>query len=45
MSKTKRWELLNKNELPRFESGRYKNKINSEACEGMTLIFKNKDTN
>ena len=38
------WELLNKNELPRFESGRNK-KINCEECIGRTLIFKNKDTN
>ena len=45
MSENKRWELLNKNELPRIESGRHKNKINHEACVGMTLIFKNKDTN
>ena len=45
MSKNERWELLNKNELPRFESGWRKNKINCEACEGMSLIFKNKDTN
>ena len=44
MSKNKRWELLNKNELPRFESGSYKNKINSEACVGTTLIFKNIDS-
>ena len=41
MSKNKSWELLNKNKLPRFESGSHKNKINSEACVGMTLIFKN----
>ena len=45
MSKNKSWELLNKNKLPRFESRRNKNKINNEACVGMTLIFKNKDTN
>ena len=40
----KKWKLLNKNELPRFESGRNKNKINNEACIGMTLVFKHKDT-
>ena len=45
MSKNEYWELLNKNELPKFESGWCKNKINCEACVGMTLIFKNKDTN
>ena len=45
MSKNERWELLNKNELPRFESGTYKNKINHKACVGMTLIFKNINTN
>ena len=41
MSKSECWELLNKNKLPRFGSGSHKNKINSEACVGMTLIFKN----
>ena len=45
MSKNKSWELLNKNELPRFESGRNKNKINHEACVGITLKFKNINTN
>ena len=44
MSKNERWELLNKNELPRFESGRLKDNINYEACVGMTLIFKNINT-
>lgn len=38
----KKWKLLNKNELPRIESGTNKNKINHEACVGMTLIFKHK---
>ena len=41
----KKWKLLNKNELPRFESGRNKNKINNEACVGITLKFKNINTN
>ena len=41
MSKSECWGLLNKNKLPRFGSGSHKNKINSEACVGMTLIFKN----
>ena len=37
------WELLNKNELPRLKGGGSK-KINHEACIGMTLIFKNINT-
>ena len=42
MTKNKRWELLNKNELPRFESGTNKNKINHETCVGITLVFRHK---
>lgn len=45
MNKNERWKLLNKNELPRFESGRNKNKINNEVCIGKTLIFKNINSN
>ena len=45
MSKSECWELLNKNELPRFESGINVNRINYKACVGETLMFKNKDTN
>lgn len=44
MSKNERWELLNKNKLPRLKNGSSKNK-NYEACVGMTLIFKNININ
>ena len=44
MSKNERWELLNKNELPRLKGGGSK-KINYEECIGMTLIFKNINSN
>lgn len=44
MSKSDTWELLNKDKLPRFESGISKNRINYEACIGMTLAFRHKDT-
>ena len=33
------WRLLNANELPRFESRRYKGKINCKKCIGITLKY------
>lgn len=33
------WRLLNADELPRFESGTYKGRINYERCVGITLKY------
>ena len=33
------WKLLNSDDLPRFKSGRYKGKIDSKRCVGMTLKY------
>ena len=33
------WRLLNADDLPRFESGRHKGKIDNKKCVGMTLKY------
>ena len=37
------WKLLNVDELPKYEKGRYKGKINNEKCVGKILKYQNKN--